>query len=72
MREHTKQLMHIDNDELILMKQFLLLNKAVKSSATSLKKSLITLIQQNQQKNNAFYLMKKLKNKFNFVSVMFI
>ena len=64
--------MHIDNNESILMKQFLFLSKIMKSLTAFLKKSLIILTQQNQQKNNAFYLMKKLKNKFNFILIVFI
>ena len=64
--------MYIDDDELILTKQFLLSDKAVKSSVTFLKKSSIILTQQNQQKNNAFYLIKKLKDKFSFVLIILI
>ena len=64
--------MHIDNDELILIKQFLLSDRAVKSLTAFLKKLSIALMQQNQQKSNVFYLMKELKDKLNFISVMFI
>ena len=45
LKKHTEQSMHINDNKLILIKQFLFLNKTVKSSVTFLKKFLIVLMQ---------------------------